>query len=144
MDWNLKDLYSSIESKEIKSDFVKLEKRSLKFSKKYRNKISENSSAKTVLESIVELEKIYEGLGKISSYSSLLFAADTNNEKYSKFYQDSSEKISNIRKNLIFYFLSWNKISERKAKKIYSNPILVKYSHLLKSERKYKKYMLSA
>ena len=26
MDWNLKDLYSSIESKEIKSDFVKLEK----------------------------------------------------------------------------------------------------------------------
>ncbi|MFL2641322.1 MAG: M3 family oligoendopeptidase [Thermodesulfobacteriota bacterium] len=143
MDWNLKDLYSSIESKEIKYDFVKLEKRSLKFNKKYRNKISENSSAKTVLESIVELEKIYEGLGKISSYSSLLFAADTNNEKYSKFYQDSSEKISNIRKNLIFYFLSWNKISERKAKKIYSNPILVKYSHLLKSERKYKKYMLS-
>ena len=40
MDWNLKDLYSSIESKEIKSDFVKLEKRSLKFSKKYRNKMS--------------------------------------------------------------------------------------------------------
>ena len=112
MDWNLKDLYSSIESKEIKSDFVKLEKRSLKFSKKYRNKISENSSAKTVLESIVELEKIYEGLGKISSYSSLLFAADTNNEKYSKFYQDYSEKISNIRNNLIFYFLSCNKISE--------------------------------
>ena len=64
MDWNLKDLYSSIESKEIKSDFIKLEKKSLKFSKKYRNKISENSSAKTVLESIVELEKIYEGLEK--------------------------------------------------------------------------------
>jgi len=143
MDWNLKDLYSNIDSKKIKSDFLKLEKKSLSFNIKYKNKISESSSPKVILDSIVELEKIYEGLGKISSYASLLFAADTSNEKYSKFYQDSSEKISDIRKNLIFYFLSWNKISEKKARQIYSNPILTKYSHLLKSERKYKKYMLS-
>jgi len=143
MDWNLKDLYSSPNSKEIESDFKKLEVRSEKFNKKYKNKISNNCSPKLILESIKELEKIYEGLGKISSYSSLLFAADTNNEKYAKFYQDSSEKSTNIRKNLIFYFLSWNKISEKNAKKIYTSPLLDKYCHLLKSERRYKDFMLS-
>ena len=143
MDWNLDDLYKSINSKRLKTDFIKLESKSLQFNKKYRNKINEKSSAKLIYKSIIELEEIYEGLGKISSYASLLFASDTNNEKYSKFYQDSSEKISNIRKNLIFYFLSWNMLSETKAKKIYSNPILKDYSHLLESERKYKKYMLT-
>tara|TARA_Y100001936_G_scaffold245541_2_gene287649 strand:+ start:9225 stop:10994 length:1770 start_codon:yes stop_codon:yes gene_type:complete len=143
MDWNLDDLYKSIDSKKIKSDFIKLESESLAFNKKYRNSINEKSSAKVILKSIIELEDIYEGLGKISSYASLLFASDTNNEHYSKFFQDSSEKISNIRKNLIFYFLSWNKIPEKKAKLLYSNTLLKDYSHLLKSERKYKKYMLS-
>lgn len=143
MDWNLSDLYKNINSNEIKFDLKKLESKSLSFNKKYKNKITQNSSPKLILESITELEKIYEGLGKISSYGSLLFASDTNNENYAKFFQDSSEKISNIRKNLIFYFLSWNKIPENKARKIYSNPKIKKYSHLLKSERKYKKYMLS-
>ena len=143
MDWNLKDLYKSVDSKEINSDFTKLDLRSKKFNKKYRNRISDSSSPKLIFESLVEIEKIYEGLGKISSYASLLFAADTNNEKYSKFYQNVSERTSDIRKNLIFYFLSWNKISEKRAKEIYSSPALNKYSHLLKSERKYKNFMLT-
>ena len=143
MDWNLKDLYKSPDSKKIGSDFTKLDSKSKKFNKKYRNRISNSSSPKLIFESLVEIEKIYEGLGKISSYASLLFAADTDNEKYSKFYQNVSERSSDIRKNLIFYFLSWNKISEKRAKEIYSNPILRKYSHLLKSERKYKNFMLT-
>ena len=78
MDWNLSDLYKNINSNEIKFDLKKLESKSLSFNKKYKNKITQNSSPKLILESITELEKIYEGLGKISSYGSLLFASDTN------------------------------------------------------------------
>ena len=76
MDWNLKDLYKSVDSKEINSDFTKLDLKSKKFNKKYRNRISDSSSPKLIFESLVEIEKIYEGLGKISSYASLLFALD--------------------------------------------------------------------
>ncbi len=143
MEWNLKDLYTGTGSKQIKIDFAKLEKSAIKFNQKYRKKINDNVSPKLILKAIKELEKIYEGLGKLSSYSSLLFATDTNNEKISKFYQATSEKISSVRKNLIFFFLDWNKIKDKNAKRIYSSPILKDYSHLLKSERKYKEFVLS-
>ena len=143
MEWNLKDLYDDISSKKIESDYKKLLSLSIKFNKKYKRKINKKSSPKIILKSLQELESIYEGIGKISSYSSLLFAANTNNEEVSKFYQLTSERSSEIRKNLIFYFLDWNKIDSASAKKIYSSSILGKYSHLLKSERKYRKYMLS-
>ena len=141
MEWQLKDLYSNINSKEIQKDFQRLERAAKKFNLKYGKKITNNARPKLILEAIKELEKIYEGLGKISSYASLLFAVDTNDPKISKFYQYSSEKISFIRKDLIFFFLNWNKIKNSDAKRIYSSPILAPYSHLLKSERKYKDFM---
>ena len=143
MEWNLNDLYTGINSKKIKTDFNKLEKAAIKFNKAYGKKINDKTSPRLILKSITELEKIYEGLGKLSSYASLLFATDTNNEKISKFYQETSEKVASVRKNLLFFFLDWNKIKEKNAKRIYTSPVLKHYSHLLKSERKYKKFMLS-
>ena len=143
MEWNLKDLYESIDSKKIKNDFNKLEKNSLSFAKKYQSKINDNVSPNIIYSALIDLEKIYEGLGKISSYASLLFASDTNNEKVSQFYQSTSEKVSLIRKNLIFFFLDWNKIKNSTAKLIYSSEKLKKYRNLLESERKYKPYVLS-
>ena len=83
MEWNLTDLYESIESERIKKDFIKLEKNSLSFAKKYQNKINDKVTPNVINSALVDLEKIYEGLGKISSYASLLFASDTNNEKVS-------------------------------------------------------------
>ena len=143
MEWNLKDLYDGIDSKKIKNDFNKLEKNSLSFAKKYQSKINDNVSPNIVYSALIDLEKIYEGLGKISSYASLLFASDTNNEKVSQFYQSTSEKVSLIRKNLIFFFLDWNKLKNSTAKLIYSSEKLKKYKNLLESERKYKPYVLS-
>ena len=143
MDWNLDDLYKNINSKKISDDFIKLENLSLKFNKSYKNKIKNKSNPKVVYKAIVELEKIYEGLGKLSSYASLNFAANTNNEKISQFYQSTSEKVSQIRKNLIFFFIDWNNIDSKNAKRIYDTKILLKYKNLLESERKYKPYILS-
>ena len=143
MDWNLNDLYPNINSKKISEDFLKLEKRSIKFNKSFKNKIKNKSNPKIVHKAIVELEKIYEGLGKLSSYASLNFAANTNNEKISQFYQSTSEKVSQIRKNLIFFFIDWNNIDSKNAKRISDTKILVKYKNLLESERKYKPYILS-
>ena len=143
MDWNLNDLYPNINSKKISEDFLKLEKRSIKFNKSFKNKIKNKSNPKVVHKAIVELEKIYEGLGKLSSYASLNFAANTNNEKISQFYQSTSEKVSQIRKNLIFFFIDWNNIDSKNAKRISDTKILVKYKNLLESERKYKPYILS-
>tara|TARA_Y100001980_G_C14554902_1_gene342337 strand:+ start:990 stop:2765 length:1776 start_codon:yes stop_codon:yes gene_type:complete len=143
MEWNLKDLYDGINSKKIDNDFKKISKKSANFYKKFKNKINDKISPKTLTKAIVELENIYESMGKISSYSSLNFAANTNNEKISQFYQSTSEKISSIRKDLLFFFIDWNNISSIKAKKILNSKIIKKYKNLLESERKYKPYILS-
>tara|TARA_A100001234_G_scaffold156375_1_gene137934 strand:+ start:12288 stop:14060 length:1773 start_codon:yes stop_codon:yes gene_type:complete len=143
MDWNLNDLYGNIKSKKILNDFSKLDKKALRFNNNFKNKINNKISPNRLYEAIVELEKIYEGLGKISSYASLNFAANTNNEKISQFYQSTSEKVSQIRKNLLFFFIDWNNIDSKNAKRLYKSTKLAKYKNLLESERKYKPYLLN-
>ena len=56
MEWNLKDLYESIDSKKIKNDFNKLEKNSLSFARKYQSKINDNVSPNIIYSALIDLE----------------------------------------------------------------------------------------
>ena len=48
MEWQLKDLYSNINSKEIQKDFQRLERAAKKFNLKYSKKITNNARPKLI------------------------------------------------------------------------------------------------
>lgn len=136
--WNLSDFYSSISDKKISADLKKIEKDTKKFVSDFAGKINKISALK-LFEAIQTYEKISENIGKISSYSYLIYAADLSNQKNISFYQNISEALSGIESQLIFFTLELNEIDEKKLK----NPALKKYQPFIRDSRIFKKHQLS-
>lgn len=136
--WNLSDFYSSISDKKISADLKKIEKDTKKFVSDFAGKINKISAPK-LFEAIQNYEKISENIGKISSYSYLIYAADLSNQKNISFYQNISEALIGIESQLIFFTIELNEVDEKKLK----NPALKKYQPFIRDSRIFKKYQLS-
>ena len=136
--WNLSDFYSSISDKKISADLKKIEKDTKKFVSDFAGKINKISAPK-LFEAIQNYEKISENIGKISSYSYLIYAADLSNQKNISFYQNISEALSGIESQLIFFTIELNEVDEKKLK----NPALKKYQPFIRDSRIFKKHQLS-
>jgi oligoendopeptidase F len=140
--WDLTDFYQNIDDKNIELDFKNLKIRSEKFTKDYKGKIS-NLSGDDLYYAIKENEEISEYFGKISSFSYLNYASDMLDQKNTAFYQNSSDKISEISKDLVFFELEINKISETNIEKLYNeSEKLKKYKPFLRDVRIFKKHQL--
>ena len=92
--WNLKDLYLSQNDKGLSRDLNNIKTNTLKFEKKYLNKVK-TLSAENLYKAINQLEQLDILMDKVLSYAHLLVAEDGNNEKNKIFYQQMQEKITN-------------------------------------------------
>ena len=102
--WNLKDLYLSQNDKGLSRDLNNIKTNTLKFEKKYLNKVK-TLSAENLYKAINQLEQIDILMDKVLSYAHLLVAEDGNNEKNKIFYQQMQEKITNYASSIIFFTL---------------------------------------
>ncbi len=142
--WDLSDLYSGLNDKKIERDLSDLLKRSEAFEKKYRGKINSTKlTAKTLLNSVQDLEYISEKIGKLLSFAYLVFATDTANPENGAFLQRIQEKSTEARKHLMFFELEWINLSNKKVASLIENKTLAPYKHFLEEERKYKPHRLS-
>ncbi|MGI9534980.1 MAG: M3 family oligoendopeptidase, partial [Thermodesulfobacteriota bacterium] len=142
--WNLNDLYKGINDTRIERDIRKIQQNAKNFEKRYRNKIkSSKLSSATLFKAVKELEQISEGLGRILSFAYLLFACDTNNQKFGAFLQSMQEKTTEIRNMLMFFDLEWVKLPDKTATRLLKDKKLSGYAHFLKHEREYKPHTLS-
>lgn len=141
--WDLSDLYLSIDDPKIKFDIDRITSDAKSFEKKYRNKINnEDLDADLLYESVSELESISERSGKILSFAYLMFAGDTNDPKIGAFLQQMQETATEIRKHLLFFELEWIKVPDQIADPLINHDKLTGYNHFLEIERKYKPYRL--
>ncbi|MFT7087136.1 MAG: oligoendopeptidase F [Rickettsiales bacterium] len=141
--WDLTDFYDGITDKKITTDFTNSAKLAEEFKIEYQGKLAE-ISADDFAQAIKEYEGISEILGKISSFSFLNYTTNLNNQKYTAFYQDCSEKINNIFSNLVFFELEINAIDDGKLENLINqNKYLQKYQPYLRDVRVFKKYQLS-
>ncbi len=137
-EWNLSDFYSSPKDKKISLEIKNIEKASEKFSKDFIGKVSKLSASQLFM-AIETYEKISEQIGKVSSYSYLIYAADLSNQANISFYQNTSETLNKFESQLIFFTLELNKIDEKKLK----SSELKKYQPFIRDSRAFKKYQLS-
>ena len=140
--WNLSDLYKNIDDKKITDDLKIIDSRVERFVKKYHVKIAK-INAQDLNEAIKEYELIGEMMGKIATFSYLIYASDLVNEKYLNFNQNISEKLNKFENRLIFFTLGINKINEKDFKKLSANKVLKKYQPFLRDVRIFKPYQLS-
>lgn len=141
--WDLTDFYSSPNDKKIEQDIKKISALTSEFTKKYSKKIA-SLSAKDLFLCIKKYEELSEEIGKISSYSYLVYASDLSNSKNIAFYQNVSEKLSKFETELVFFSLELNEIEDKKLETFYKTSKELKtYQPFIRDVRAFKKYQLS-
>lgn len=113
--WDLTHFYPSKDSKELKNDINQVSDRVRRFNKLFCGQLRE-LEADILASAVKEYEDIEDALGKISSYAYLLYSENISNRDNAAFYQNISEKITDICSDILFFELEINKFSDKELK----------------------------
>jgi oligoendopeptidase F len=143
--WDLGDLYSAHDDPDIEATLNDCRARAEKFAGKFRPLLQnpQTLAAATVLRALDDLEIIYERLGRVGSYSGLVYAADTAKPEYQDLEQRVEQRATEIRNLLLFFELEWLKFDDAVANRIMADPLLAPYHHYLANLRRYRPHTLT-
>ena len=143
-EWNLEDLYTSMESGAFAKDLAQAEADCKSFSFTYKGKLetlAKKAAGEGLLEAIKRYEALEELLGRIMSYAGLVYSGDTTDPARMKFYGDTQEKITSASSDLLFFELELNQLDDALVTKLAAGA-LKHYRPWLEDIRKGKPYQL--
>lgn len=140
--WNLADLYPAPDCPEIARDLDAAGERARAFAAAHEGKLSASSAAELAA-AIAEFQAIEETLGRVLSYSQLLFAADTDNAEVARFAQSMSERATEISTPLVFFTLELNRLDEADLAAKLADPALAPWAPFLRDLRVFRPHQLS-
>jgi len=145
-EWNLTDLYASLEDPRIKRDLEQAEADCVAFEKDYKGRLNElatGANAGAALgEPVRRYEKIEDLLGRLISYAGLVYSGNTADPVRAKFYGDVQERITSISLHLLFFTLELNRVDDAALEAAMADPALGHYRPWLEDIRKEKPYQL--
>jgi oligoendopeptidase F len=145
-EWNLADLYPSMESDLYSADLARADAECKTFAAEYRGKLEDIARAQdagTLLAIAVRrYEAIEDLLGRIMSYAGLVYAGDTSDPVRAKFYGDAQDKITTASTDLLFFQLELNRIDSALLDKAMEDSPLAHWRPWLEDVRKEKPYQL--
>jgi oligoendopeptidase F len=145
-EWNLGDLYDAPDAPALLKDLAMAEQGAAVMHERYAGKLSEildgGTGGETLTHAVREYESLNDVLGRIVSYASLLYSADTADPKRQKFYGDVQEKITAISSKLLFFPLEINRLDDGALEKAMTEPSLGHYRPWFEDLRKEKPYQL--
>src|SRR5262245_31969139 len=99
-EWNLADLYQGPDAPKLKQDLETSERAADAMHERYAGKLASmldgGKGGAPLAQAVREFEALNDVLGRIVSYASLLYSADTSDPKRQKFFGDIQEKITAI------------------------------------------------
>jgi oligoendopeptidase F len=145
-EWNLADLYSGAEAPELKSDLTTAERAADAMQERYAGRLAllldGGKGGYAIAQAVREFEQLNDLLGRIVSYASLLYAADTSDPKRQKFFGDIQEKITAISSKLLFFPLELNRLDDKALETAMEHSELSHYRPWIEDLRKEKPYQL--
>lgn len=143
-EWDLSDLYPSINAPAIDEDMAEARAAAETFAKTYRgclNELARNDPA-SLLAAVRDYENLSDTLGRIGSFATLSYASDTSDPERTKFYGDINEKITAITSQLLFFGLELNTIEDAILEATFDHLPLAHYRSWFKDLRLDKPYQL--
>jgi len=140
-EWNLGDLYSAPDGADLTADFAKAEKLIAAF-EAHRGKVAALDGA-AFGKAIADYEAIGEILGKIGSYAQLYQSVDVADPKRGKFYQDTSDKLTDLGGRTLFFTLEINRLDEKALAEKMAHPSAAKYAPWVRDLRVFRQHELS-
>jgi len=140
--WDLSDLYNSIDDPALENDKKKVVEQAAEFASTYKENVA-NLDEEGMKQALQEYEELIETVGKIGSYAHLIWSTNTNKPEYGKLKQEASELSSKIHQKLVFFDVEWLNMDDEKAQKLIESDELEGYNHYLETSRRYKDHVLS-
>jgi oligoendopeptidase F len=145
-EWNLADLYASIDAPEVAADLARADAECLAFEEAYKGRLAELAAGASAGEklgaAVKRFEALEELLGRLISFAGLVYAGDTTDPKRAKFYGDVQEKITAASSHLLFFALELNRIDDVLVEKALAQPAFGHYRPWVEDIRREKPYQL--
>ena len=145
-EWNLTDLYDGTDSSALKGDLATSERAAEAMHERYCGKLADLAAGAkggaALAEAVREFEALSDMMGRIISYASLLYAADTSDPARQKFFGDIQETLTTISSKLLFFPLELNRLDDAVLEAAMADPALGHYRPWLEDLRKEKPYQL--
>jgi oligoendopeptidase F len=145
-EWNLTDLYQAPDSPKLKTDLETSERAADAMQERYAGKLAAlldgGKGGAHLAQAVREFEALNDVLGRVVSYASLLYAADTSDPKRQKFFGDIQEKITAISSKLLFFPLELNRLDDEMLETAMAKSELGHYRPWFEDLRKEKPYQL--
>jgi len=145
-EWNLTDLYPSIDAPEIARDLDHVDRECTAFETTYKAKLADevgkDGGGEWLAAAVKRYEAIDDVMGRLSSYAGLVHAGNTVDPKISKFYGDVSERLTAASVHLLFFTLELNRLDEAVLQRAMQTPSLGHYRPWLEDIRKDKPHEL--
>lgn len=140
--WDLTDLYQSIDDPSIEKDIAIIHDRVASFKKEYKGTLK-SASGDALCDAIVTFEHISEAMGRVATFTHLTMALNSTDAKIGAFYQNINDKVTSVSSHLLFFSLEVNAISDALMRqKIESSDRLRGYEWWLRHLRARRKYQL--
>jgi oligoendopeptidase F len=145
-EWNLDDLYPSIDAPEVAADLAKGDAECIAFEETYKGKLAEIADSPDAGEKLAIAVKRFEAiedlLGRVISFAGLVYTGDTTDPQRAKFYGDVQERITTASSHLLFFTLELNRIDDALIEKALQNPVFGHYRPWVEDVRKERPYQL--
>jgi oligoendopeptidase F len=145
--WRLEHLYESMDSSLFAADLECARAEARGFSDAWRGKLAAIAASEDGGERLGEAVKAYEALqdliGRVMSYASLLYAADTGDSARAKFYGDTQERVTALSGDLLFFELELNRIDDATLEAAMAASALGRFRPWLDDIRKEKLHQLA-
>ena len=142
-EWDLSDLYPSVDAPELKRDMEFLTKECAAFAADYEGKLAK-LDAKAMLDCVLRYEKIDMVAGRIMSFAGLRYYQKTTDATRAKFMSDCQDKITNATTGLVFFSLEFNRLDEAHLEALLAaNADLARYRPVFDRMCAMKPYQLS-
>ena len=142
-EWNLGDLYTSIDAPEFTRDMEWLKKACADFAAAYEGKLATLDAA-GLLKCVQAYEAISTTGGRLMSFAGLRYYQCTTDADRAQFMQNAQEKVTVFTAPLVFYSLEINRLEDAALDALLAeNADLARYKPIFDNLRKMKPYQLS-
>ncbi|MTI00132.1 M3 family oligoendopeptidase [Roseibium sp. RKSG952] len=143
-EWNLTDLYASMDAKEVSADLASAQERAKSFETAYKGSLADLAASNVagLVTAVRAYEDLQDLLGKLISFAGLVYAGNTTEAAAQKFYGDVQERITAASTHLLFFELEFNRIDDAVIETALENEALAHYRPWIVDLRKDKPYQL--
>jgi oligoendopeptidase F len=142
-EWNLGDLYASMDAPELAADLKRADKDAKAFESKWKGNLEQAAKDNKLGKALKDYEALEELIGRIASFASLVYAGDTSDPKRAKLYGDVQEKLTDTSAQLLFFALEMNRVDDAVMDAaMKADELLAHYRPWIEDLRKDKPYQL--